>query len=176
MVSKRALVLGALGLFFVVLGLTMLAVVNQPESASTIQSKGNVYLSFPSDYQDGAQTKAYLIDSQLFYGTYNESFSRSGATGDYAVNKGDSCIIINGTIRNDYDKDLYFAITANVYNAAGDKIEPVLTINSPHPGFALAKIDKDATGIFELQIKYEAKDIANYDLFIAFEPSEVPPP
>jgi hypothetical protein len=176
MVSKRVLVLGALGLFFVVLGLIMLVVVNQPESASTIQSKSDIYLHFPSSYQDGAQTKAYLIDSQLYYGTYNESFSRFGATGDYSINKGDPCIIINGTIRNDYDKDLYFAITANVYNTAGDKIEPVLTVNSPHPGFALVKIDKDSTGFFELQIKYEGKDIAINELFIAFEPSEVPPP
>ncbi len=172
---KRALILVGVGAAFV-LALAILLAGNQPTAPLTPQSKGNVYLHFPSDYQDGAQTMAYLVDSQLYYGVYNESFSRSGATGDYSINKGDPCIIINGTIRNDYDKDYYFAITANVYNAAVDKIEPVLTVNSPHPGFALTKIDKDSTVIFELQIKYEGRDVVNYDLFIAFEPSEVPPP
>jgi ABC-type oligopeptide transport system substrate-binding subunit len=174
--QKRTLVLVGVGVAFMVLALAILLAGNQPTASSTPQPKGGVYLHFPSDYQDGAQTKAYLVDSQLYYGVYNESFSRSGATGDYPINKGDPCIIINGTIQNDNDKDYYFGITANVYNAAGDKIEPVLTVNSPHPGFALAKIDKDSTGAFELQIKYEGKDIVNYDLFIAFEPSEVPPP
>jgi len=176
MSQKRALVLVGVGLAFIVLALAILLVDNQPTASSTPESKGGVYLHFPSDYQDGAQTKAYLVDSQLYYGVYDESFSRSGATGDYSINKGDPCIIINVTIRNDYDKDYYFAITANVYNSAGDKIEPVLTINSPHPGFALTKINKDSTSSFELQIKYESKDVVNYDLFIAFEPSEVPPP
>ncbi|MGD6805839.1 MAG: hypothetical protein ACQCN4_02645 [Candidatus Bathyarchaeia archaeon] len=176
MSQKRALVLVGVGVAFIVLALALLLAGNQPAASSTPESKGGVYLHFSSDYQDGAQTKAYLIDSQLYYGVYNQSFSRSGATGDYSVNKGNPCIIINGTIRNDYDKDYYFGITANVNNAAGDKIEPILTINSPHPGFTLTKIDKDSTGYFELQIKYEGKDIVNYNLFIAFEPSEVAPP
>ena len=176
MSQKRAIVvLVGVGVAFMVLALAILIAGNQPPSSSTPQPIGGIYLHFPSDYQDDAQTKAYLVDSQLYYGVYNESFSRSGATGDYSINKGDPCIIINGTIRNDYDKDYYFAITANVYNSAGD-IEPVLTINSPHPGFALTKIDKDSTSSFELQIKYDGKDVVNYDLFIAFEPSEVPPP
>ncbi len=176
MSQKRTFILVGVGVVFIVLALAILLAGNQPAVSSTPELKGGVYLHFPSSHQDGAQTKAYLVDAQLYYGVYNESFSRSGATGDYSVKKGDPCIIINGTIRNDYDKDYYFGITANVYNSAGDKIEPVLTINSPHPGFALTKIDKDSTGTFELQIKYEGKDIVNYDLFIAFEPSEVPPP
>ena len=133
MSQKRVLVLVALGLFFVFLALAMLLVGNQPAASSTAPSKGEVYLHLPSDYQGGTETKAYLIDSQLYYGVYNQSFARSGATGYYSINEGDPCIIINGTIRNDYDKDYYFAITANVYNFAGDKIEPVLTINSPQP-------------------------------------------
>jgi len=141
-----------------------------------VQSKGEIYLHFPSNYQGGDESKAYLLASQLYYGVYNESFSRSGATGDYSVNKGDPCIVINGTIRNDYDRDHYFAITANVYNAAGEKIEPILTSNSPQPGFAIVQINKGSMGFFELQLRYDGTDISNYDLFLAFEPSEVPPP
>ena len=144
-------------------------------SSSTIQSKGGFYLHFPSGYQGGAETKAYLIDSQLYYGIYNQRFTRSGATGSYSINNGDACVIINGTIRNDYDNDYYFAITANVNNAAGGKIEPILTANSPEPGYTVAHINKGSTGSFELQIRYDVKDAANYDLFLAFEQSDVPP-
>ncbi len=175
MSRNRVLILVGVVVAFV-LALAIHLAGNQPMTPLTPQLKGNFYLHFPSDYQDGAPTKAYLVDSELYYGVYNESFSRSGATGDYSINKGDLCIIIKGTMRNDYDKDYYFAITTDVYTAAGDKIEPVLTVNSPHPGFALIKIDKGSTGMFELQIKYTGRDVVNYDLFIAFEPSEVPPP
>jgi hypothetical protein len=166
----------AVPLFSLFLIISIYYVWNQSTASPIVQSKNEIYLHFPSNYQGGNETKAYLINSQLYYGVYNESFSRSGATGDYSVNKGDPCIIINGTIRNDYDTDYYFAITANVYNTAGEKIEPVLTINSPQPGFAVTQINNSSTGFFELQLKYAAKDVSNYDLFIAYEPSEIPPP
>jgi hypothetical protein len=119
--------------------------------------------------------KLYLIDSQLYYGVYSESFSRSGATGDYSINEGAPSESSTEQSETTMTKTTILP-SANVYNSAGDKIEPVLTINSSHPGFALTKLDKDSTCTFELQIKYEGKDIVNYDLFIAFEPSEVPPP
>ena len=145
-------------------------------ASSSLQPKNGEYLNFTSDYLGGAKSNLYLVSSQLYYGTYNESFTRSGATGYYTVNEGDPCVVINGTIRNEYDKDYYFAITAHVYNSTGNKIEPVLTINSPQPGFTVTQVNKGSTGFFEIQIKYDGKDIANYDLFIAFEPTETPPP
>ncbi|MFA5571583.1 MAG: hypothetical protein WC046_00160 [Candidatus Bathyarchaeia archaeon] len=59
-----------------------------------------------------------------------KAFPCSGATGDYSIYKGYPCIVINGTIQNDYDKDYYFGINANVYKFDGYRIEPVLTVNS----------------------------------------------
>jgi hypothetical protein len=144
-------------------------------SVPTPEPKGGEYLHFAGDYQGGVETKAYLVDSMLFYGVYNESFSRSGATGSYSINKGDPCVIINGTIKNEYDGDYYFGITADVYNSAGETIGPILTVDSPQPGFTVAFVDKGAIGYFEIQIKYAVKDITSYDLFVAFEPSETPP-
>jgi hypothetical protein len=143
---------------------------------SQLLSKGEEYLNFTSDYQGGAETKVYLVNSTLFYGVYEESFTRWGATGFYSIANGDPCVIINGTIRNDYEKDYYFCITADVTNSKGEKIEPILTIDSPHPGFTIAYAEKDANGNFKIQIKYDAKDIMDYELFVAFEPYETPPP
>jgi hypothetical protein len=147
-----------------------------PSTISVKQPKNGEYLHYTTDYQGGVETKVFLVDSQLHYGVYNESFTRSGATGFYSINKGDPCVIINGTIRNDYDEDYYFCITADVYNSKGEKIEPILTINSPQPSFTVAKVNSDAVDVFEIQIKYDGKDIVSYDLFIAFEPTETPPP
>jgi hypothetical protein len=145
-------------------------------TASVKQPKNGEYLPYLADYQGGVETKVFLVDSQLNYGVYNENFTRSGAAGSYSINKGDPCVIINGTIRNDYDEDYYFGITADVYNSKGEKIGPILTINSPQPGFTLEKVDSNAVGVFEIQIKYDEKDIVSYNLFIAFEPTETPPP
>ena len=144
-------------------------------SVPTPLPKGGEYLRFAGDYQGGAETKVYLVDSMFFYGVYNESFSRSGATGSYSVNKGDPCVVINGTIKNEYENDYYFGLTADVYNSAGEIIGPILTADSPQPGSTVAFVDKGAMGYFEIQIKYAAKDIATYGLFVAFEPSETPP-
>jgi flagellar basal body-associated protein FliL len=172
---NKRLVLAAIVIVLVAIILFSLAHFLQ-SSVPTPQPKGEEHLHFVSNYQGGVETKVYLVNSMLFYGVYNESFTRSGATGSYSVNKGDPCVIINGTIRNDYDNDYYFGITANVYNSAGETIGPILTVNSPQPGFTVAFVDKGATGYFEIQIKYDAKDITSYDLFVAFEPYETPPP
>jgi len=147
-----------------------------PSTISVKQPKNGEYLQYLTDYQGGVETKVFLVDSQLHYGVYNESFTRSGAAGSYSINEGDPCIVITGTIRNDYDEDYYFCITADVYNSKGEKIGPILTINSPQPGFTVEKINRAAVGVFEIQIKHDGKDIASYDLFIAFEPTETPPP
>jgi len=171
---NKRVALAAIAIVLVAIILFSLVYILQ-SSAPTPQPKGEEYLRFAGDYQGGVETKVYLVDSMLFYGVYNESFSRSGATGSYSVNKGDSCVIINGTIKNEYDNDYYFGISADVYNSAGETIEPILTADSPQPGFTVAFVDKGATGYFEIQIKYAAKGIASYDLFVAFEPSETPP-
>ena len=160
----------------VLLILIFLIVIQLLSTASLKQPKNGEYLHYPADYQGGVETKVFLVDSQLHYSVYNESFTRSGATGFYSINKGDPCVIINGTIRNDYDEDYYFGITADVYNSKGEKIGSVLRINSPQPGFTLEKVNSSAVGVFEIQIKYDGKDIVSYDLFIAFEPAETPPP
>jgi hypothetical protein len=171
--NKKLIIATLTGAFLI---LIFFIATQPPSTISVKQPKNGEYLHYPADYQGGVETKVFLVDSQLHYGVYNESFTRSGAAGSYSINEGDPCIIITGTIRNDYDKEYYFCITADVYNSKGEKIEPVLTINSPQPGFTVEKVNSAAVGFFEIQIKHDAKDIVSYDLFIAFEPTETPPP
>ena len=171
--NKRLMLIATVIVLFVII-MFSLAHFLQP-SVPTPQPKGEGYLHFTSDYQGGVETKVYLVKSMLFYGFYNESFSRSGATGSYSIKQGDPCVIINGTVKNEYDSDYYFCVTADVYNSAGEKIGPILTVNSPQPGFTVTFVEKGTTGYFEIQIKYDAQDITDYDLFVAFEPYETPP-
>lgn len=130
------------------------------------------YMHFRPDWQGGAETKVALLDSHLYYGVYEQDISLAG----YTVKKGDPCVIINGTIRNDYDKDYFFCIGANVYNSKGEKVEPILTIYSPGLDFTVAFAKSGSTGDFLIQLPYGRKDIKSYDLFIAYNPEETPPP
>jgi hypothetical protein len=148
----------------------------QPSTYPTPSPKGGEYLHFLNDSQEGGETRVFLIDSRLYYGVYNESFTRSGAAGVYSVSKGDPCVFINGTVRNEYDRDYYFCVTTEAHNSTGAKIGPILTVNSPQPGFTAAEVNSNSTGAFAIQIRYAGEDVVDYELFLAFEPSEVPPP
>jgi len=179
--NKRLMVIALAIILVVAISVSALYLLQSPgptpqPPVPTPQPEGEQFLNFTSNYQGGAETKVYLVNSTLFYGVYEESFTRSGATGFYSIAKGNPCVVINGTIRNDYDKDYYFSLTADVLNSGGEKIGPILTVESPQPGFTVAFVEKGATGHFTMQIKYEPKDIADYSLFVAFEPYDSPPP
>lgn len=71
----------------------------------------NTYLH----YQNESKTNVFLVDSQLSYGVYEQSFTRiSGQR--FSTHTGDLCIIINGTIQNEYHQDYYFCLDAKVLN------------------------------------------------------------
>jgi hypothetical protein len=167
--NKKLIALTSIIIFLI---LILLIATQLPSTIPVKQPRNGEYLHYPTNYQEGRETKVLLVDSQLHYGAYNESFTRSGSD---SINKGDPCVIINGTIRNDYDEDYYFCLTADVYNSKGEKIGPILTISSPVAGFTVAKVNNGTVGFFEIQIKYDRKDIVSYDLFVAFEPTENPP-
>ncbi len=128
-----------------------------------------------TEKEGGAQSKLYLVNSELYYGTYNDTFTYSGVIGNYQINQGDPCVIINGTVRNDYDGNYYFSITADVYNSTGEKIVPILDRTSPLPGITVTRINSTSTGYFELKIKYPSKDITDYNILLWFEPTDIPP-
>ena len=94
----------------------------------------------------------------------------------YSVEQGDPCIIINGTIRNDYDQDYYHLIGAKVLNVHGEEVEPVLSWSSPSHGFTVVFTETNAMGVFDLRIPYNGTDITEYKLLVRYEPTEIPPP
>ena len=132
--------------------------------------KGGEYLYF----RGGEKTKVFLINSNMKYGTYDEDIFWPPWP-NYSAKKGDPCVIINGTIRNEYDKDYFICLTADIYNTKGEKVGTVITY-ATKPVFTVVHAKSNGISPFEIHIKYDKKDIIGYDIFVAFEPSEIPPP
>jgi hypothetical protein len=176
MSKSRLLALVSIAAFLVLIVLYGVTLLYQtPSDQWYPEPQRGIYLHY-SDDQGGGQSKLFLVNSEVIYGAYNESFTYSGVIGSYSINKGDPCVIINGTVRNDYGKDYYFAIGADVYNSTGEKIGPILNANSPLPGISVTKIDTNSTGSFEIKIRYSSKDISNYNILLMLEPTDIPPP
>ena len=130
--------------------------------------KGGEYLYF----RGGEKTKVFLIESNMRYGTYDGNIFWP----EYSVKKGDPCVIINGRIRNDYDKGYFISLTADICNIQGEKVGTVVCPSGPKPFVEVVYAKSNSTAPFEIHIKYDKRDIIGYDIFVAFEPSEIPPP
>lgn len=118
-----------------------------PNAATTM----GAYLTFLNN------TEVYLVNSTLNY-----------------VN---NSIVINNTVRNDYDTEYYFAVTANLYTSAGEKLEGTKYITDPPGyGFTVVHVPSHSIENFTIHFNYSKQDIQNYELFLAFPPYEAPPP
>lgn len=136
--------------------------------------KGGEYLYF----RGGEKTKVFLIDSNMRYGTYDRDIIWPPWP-EYSAKKGDPCVIINGTIRNEYDEDYYIGITVDIYDTKGEKVGTVILpyeASLPLQPFTTVRAKSNGISPFEIHIKYDKRDIVGYDVFVAFEPSEIPPP
>ena len=119
--------------------------------ASTARTIQGAYLTYLNS------TEVYLINSTLSY---------SG-----------NAIVIHSTVRNDYDREHYFAITGNLYTSGGEKIEGTKYITDPPAnGFVVVYALSHSIESFEIHFDYSKHDIQNYDLFLAFPPFDEPPP
>lgn len=157
-------------LIFVVVALVVVCViaggVYYYTSLPTAPILGNRYLD---------SSKVFLIDSYLSYGVFDRNITihikgRSAYVGDPAV-------IVSGKIRNDYDKDYYFAITGNLFTSKGEVLRgPDYIFDHPMGEFTVVHASAHDFGTFELHFKYEGRDIERYTLVLAMEPQENPPP
>lgn len=130
-----------------------------------------IYLPF----SNGTESKLLLIDSYLSYGVFEQDITiiPKGRT----ANKGDPAIIVRGKIRSDYDRDYYIAITGDLYTYKGERLEGKEYLFDPPIGeFTLTHVPAHDFGAFEMHFKYEGQDIESYDLFLAIDPHEAPPP
>jgi hypothetical protein len=143
---------------------------------------GNVYINF----RNGTPSRIFLINSSATSGTFAADHIdpwdwRSGSNGSKDAYRGDRFASINGTVRNDYDQLLYFALEAHVYDRNGNQIGTLLR-TSGRPEFLGAWMGLSAgdSGSFHLLLKldrqYTAADIGRYEIFLAWEPSATPIP
>lgn len=130
----------------------------------------------PEDYlhfKDDGASKIYLINSSISYGTY-ERDSYWPPWEEMSARKGDPCVIISGTIRNDY-KDQWVPLGAYLYNAKDERVGTTVTY-SAKPWFEAVEVESNGTGIFEIRVKYNKKDVSCYDIYLWWEPTASPPP
>ncbi len=120
-------------------------------------------------------SKVCLIDSHLNYGVLDQNITIP--TKGRSANVGDQIVIITGKIRNDYDREYYFAITGDLYTSKGERLRgPDYILDGPIGEFTVTYAPANDFGIFELHFKYEKQDIEKYILCLAMEPQEIPPP
>ena len=124
------------------------------------------------NYREGEETKVFLIDSYARYGAYYKDIYLPSSS----AKRGDPCVIINGTIRNDYDKDYFIPLSADLFNSRGEEVGTVISYNAPLPGFTVVYAKSGCTTLFEIYVKYDGEnDIVHYDIFVEYPPTESPP-
>jgi len=104
------------------------------------------------------------------------------AGGGIEVQKGDSCFIVNVTVRNDYTDpiwtdadtppDLYnnhVKLTAYLYNQQGkvDAVDVTYPINSLHGGHVFV-VEPEETQSVELCLATDCKDIERYEIYVTY--------
>jgi len=131
---------------------------------------GERYLTF----RDGTETMVLLVDSHMSYEVFEQNITIF--IKGRSANAGDPVVIIRGEVRNDYDREYYFAITGDLYTSKGEKLAGTDYIFDPPVGeFTVIHVPAYSVETFELHFKYEGQNIERYDLFLYMEPQETPP-
>ena len=119
-------------------------------------------------------TRIYLVDSNISYGTFKDSYGLY-LLDKYFYVKGDPCVVVRGTIRNDRADDCWIGITARVYDRGGQSVGTVIT-KSAKPWFQSVFVESNGTISFEIPVKYGKKDITRYEFALNWGPAASPPP
>ena len=133
--------------------------------------KSEHYLTYyPSHEHGGSETKVLLLESNLRYGVYDHDILQYMFC-DHSVNKGDPCVIINVTIRNDYTEEwpagYQISLTAYLYNTEGKRVGTVMNYGQLFCGFVeVWKVECGETRTFDIYIDYDKQDIDRYELYI----------
>lgn len=125
----------------------------------------------------GKETKVLLLDSKLRYGVYDHDFRL--LLSDHPVKKGNPCVIINVTIRNDYKEEYprghFTSLTAYLYNTEGKRVGTVMTYGQLHVGMVEVNVKRGDTATFDIYVYYDKQDIDHYELYI-FNIQKMPTP
>jgi len=121
---------------------------------------------------DNGTSKIYLINSTANYGVYSYDMSLAPG-GNIEAHAGDPCVIINGTLRNDYDEPYWIDLSAQLYDANGKPVGKVLTdIPTHYAGQVYA--ESNSTVIFSFTVNYDKKDVSHYELSAWLAPGPQP--
>ena len=124
----------------------------------------------------GNETKLVLVDSNFSYGVLPPDINRGGCPVTYPplshrdFKPGDACIIINGTVRNEYDEDYYICLSGQIYDTKEEHVGYM--VKCP---FITIFVESGEISFFELYIKHDKQDIVRYDISVNCI-SEMPPP
>jgi|SRR5271157_1768438 len=140
-------------------------------------SSGAVYIPpyaggkyFP---MDNGTSKIYLINSTANYGVYSQDMSLQPGGNNIEAHAGDPCVIINGTLRNDYDKSYWIDLSAQLYDANGKPVGKVLT-DAPTHYAGQVYAESNSTVNFSFTVNYNKKDVSRYDLSAWLAPGPQP--
>jgi hypothetical protein len=113
----------------------------------------------------GNLTRLCLVNSSLYYVASEKDYNGTAGTsfGKF-VETGEPIIVINGTVRNDYDQDYYFFLEAYLYNASGGRVGDIQYSYTTPGGFGFRVIfaPNHSTALFEIMLKYNKTDVASY--------------
>jgi hypothetical protein len=173
---KRSLVVACILIFgSLVCGCTYN--LNGNSSGNTGLSGTNYNLSIPP-YAGGMYftmenetSKIYLINSTASYGTYSQD--EGLIPGSVEVHAGSPCVLINGILRNDYNRSYYIDLSAQLYDANGKPVGRVLTdVPTHYAGQVYA--ESNSTVNFSFTVQYDKKDVSRYEMSAWLAPGPLP--
>jgi hypothetical protein len=120
---------------------------------------------------DNGTSKIYLINSTASYGTYSQN--EGLIPGSIEVHAGDPCVIIKGTLRNDYNISSYIDLSAQLYDANGEPVGRVLT-DVPTHSAGQVYAESNSTVNFSFTVQYNKKDVSRYEISAFLAPFALP--
>ena len=123
----------------------------------------------------GSKSSIFLVESELEYGSYEQDVHAYTYEKD-APKKGDPAVIIQGSVRSDYQEDFYIGLSADIYDSEGQKLGRVVSPFAPIEGFTVLFVRSGNTNPFRLHVPYEGTDVASYHIFLGVAPMDFPPP
>jgi hypothetical protein len=117
-------------------------------------------------------SKIYLINSTANYGVYSYDTSNFPG-GVIEAHAGDPCVMINGALRNEYNRSYYIDLSAQLYDANGKPVGYVLT-DPPAHNLGQVYAESNSTANFSFKVKYDKKDVSRYEISALLAPAALP--
>ncbi|MFO7967340.1 MAG: hypothetical protein R6U44_07055 [Archaeoglobaceae archaeon] len=119
-----------------------------------------------------SKTKMLLINSSISYETLNIDMCPSTKE-RWEVKNGDLGIVVNGTLKSEYEKDYWVCLNAFAYNSTGARVGGTLELGHICGSINL-HIDGGSTEHFKMHLNYR-EDIESIEINCGCV-SEIPPP